>query len=150
MQKISLFHLFILQIQSILESHHQTGHIHFWPCSPPRIFNHLLICVKLYQHANIQLVASVFSWDTVNFRVQRLDWLHSFLAMLHQKLCHQFLIFLNFLKISTCKKWGCFIDWLLRNAWFKNPAIWMAESILVYISGTTFFPNRRFVQEHSK
>ena len=28
-----LFHLLILQIQSILESHHQNGHTHFWPRS---------------------------------------------------------------------------------------------------------------------
>ena len=42
MQKISLFHLFILQIELILESHHMTGHIHFWPLQPlnfPRPFN---------------------------------------------------------------------------------------------------------------
>ena len=32
MQKISSFCQFILEIQSILESHDQTGHIHFWPC----------------------------------------------------------------------------------------------------------------------
>ena len=32
MQKISLFHQFILEIQPILESHDQTGHTHFWSC----------------------------------------------------------------------------------------------------------------------
>ena len=31
-KKISLPYLFILQIQSVLESHHQTGHTYFWPC----------------------------------------------------------------------------------------------------------------------
>ena len=30
MQKISLFYLFILKIELILESHHMTGNIHFW------------------------------------------------------------------------------------------------------------------------
>ena len=34
MQKISSFHQFILEIQSILESLDQTGHNHFWPCAP--------------------------------------------------------------------------------------------------------------------
>ena len=34
MQKISLFHLLILQIQSILESSHMTGQTHFWPSQP--------------------------------------------------------------------------------------------------------------------
>ena len=42
MSNISLFHLFLLQIKSILESGHMTGHIHFWPHKPlnfPRPFN---------------------------------------------------------------------------------------------------------------
>ena len=34
MPKISLFHLFILQIQSILKSHHMTGHTHFDHANP--------------------------------------------------------------------------------------------------------------------
>ena len=41
--------------------------------------------------ANNQLVPSVLSWDTVNVRVQRPDWPHSFLTMPYQKL----LIFVN-------------------------------------------------------
>ena len=32
MQRISLFHLFILQIQSVLQSCHQIGHSRFWLC----------------------------------------------------------------------------------------------------------------------
>ena len=41
----------------------------------------------------------------------------------------------NFCKfISTYKKWGCFIDLLWRNVWFKNLATWTAESIPAYIS----------------
>ena len=52
--------------------------------------------------------------------------------------------------VSTCKNWGRFIDLLWRNAWFKNLAIGMAESILACISETTFFPNRRSVQEYNK
>ena len=27
-----------------------------------------------------------------------------------------------------------------RNSWFKNPSIWLAESILAYISGIRYFP----------
>ena len=37
MQKISSYHLFILEIQWILESCEQLCHTHFWPC-PPKIF----------------------------------------------------------------------------------------------------------------
>ena len=56
--------------------------------------NHFWICVKLYQHAKNQLVASVY-WDTVNSRVQRPHLPQSFLIMSHQKLSNQRLIFVN-------------------------------------------------------
>ena len=71
MPKISLFHLFILQIESILESHHMTGHIHFWPHQPQnfqcpfKLLEFVPACKK-----------SVNSWDTVNLRVQRPDLLN--------------------------------------------------------------------------
>ena len=51
---------------------------------------------------------------------------------------------------STCKKSGYFIDLFWRYGWLKNPAIWLAENILVHISGTRISPNMGFVQEHSK
>ena len=28
--------------------------------------------------------------------------------------------------VSTCKKWGYFINLFCRNSWLKNPAIWLA------------------------
>ena len=40
-------------------------------------------------------IPSVHSSDTVNFRVPRPDWPHSFLTMPHQKLFNQLLIFVN-------------------------------------------------------
>ena len=101
MPKISLFHLFILHIESILVSHRMTGHIHFWQHEPQNLqcpFNlHEIVpaCKK-----------SVNSWDTVNLRVHRPD-LHNLL-------------------------------W--RNSSLRNYAIWLAESILAYISRTRFFP----------
>ena len=53
--------------------------------------------------------------------------------------------------VSACKKWGCFIHLFQRNGWLKYSSIWMAESIFRYkIAGTRSFPNRGFVQEHSK
>ena len=143
MKKISLFHLFNFEIQSILVSHDQTGQIHFWPCPhkkfwstsnfcesvstskksvysicysichsvtdnfrvlshdwphasltrpTPKIFNHLLFCMIFHQHAKYQVIASVYFWDTVNFRVQRPDLLNL----------------------------------LWRNCSFKNHTIWLA------------------------
>ena len=97
--------------QSNLESHHMTGHIHFWP-NQPLNFQH---CFNLHKFVPA-CKKSVNSWDTVNFRVQRPDLLNL----------------------------------LWRNSSFRNYAIWLAESILAYISGTRFFPNIGFVQEHSK
>ena len=116
-----------------------------WLATP--IFDHVhpknvqstLRCVKLYQYAKNHLVPSFLSWDTINFRVSRPDWWHSILTIPCQKLFNQLLIFCEF--VSTWKKW----DW--RNVWFKNPTIWMADSIFAYTSGTAFFPNRIFVQE---
>ena len=104
----------------------------------PKIFNHLLICVKLYKHAKNQLVPSVLSWDAVNFRVQRHDWSHSFLTMPQQKLFNQLLIFGNLYQRPENRAISsiCFGEML---------AILLVESILAYISRTTFFPNRRFV-----
>ena len=61
MCKINLFQLFILQIQPISEFLHQTGHTHFWPCPSKKIFNHLLICVNLYQLGKTQLILAVHS-----------------------------------------------------------------------------------------
>ena len=58
MQKISLFHLFILQLQSILESRHQTGHT-FLAMLTLRFFSHLLVYVNLCQHAKNQLILEI-------------------------------------------------------------------------------------------
>ena len=73
MQKISLYIPSVhSHIQSILESHYLTGHTNFWPCSPtkfsmftPNIFNHLLICVKLYLHAKISSISSFLRYSQI-------------------------------------------------------------------------------------
>ena len=142
MKKITLFHLLIFEVKSILEpvirlATSTFDHAH------PKIFNHLLICVKLYQHAKNQLIPSVHT-----FRVQKLDWAHPFLTLPKAKNFRSTFNFCEF--VSTCKKWGSFISLFWRNSWFKNLAIWMAENTLAYISGTRSFLNRGFVQELSK
>ena len=71
MPKISLFHLLIHQIESILESHHMTGNIYFWPhqlLNFQRPFNLHKFVPACQKSAN--------SWDTVNLRVQRQDLLN--------------------------------------------------------------------------
>ena len=59
LKEISLFYLFILQIESILESHHMTGHIDFLATPSAKISN---VCYNQLKSVN--------SWDTVNFRVK--------------------------------------------------------------------------------
>ena len=73
MQKISLFHQFSFEIQSILESRTENGQTY--------IFDWLLIFVNLYQIAKNQFIISVNSSDTVSFRVPSHDWPHSSLTM---------------------------------------------------------------------
>ena len=51
--------------------------------------------MNLYQHAKNQLIPSVHSSDTVNFRVQRPDGSNPFLTMPNQKIFNQLLIFAN-------------------------------------------------------
>ena len=60
MQKISLFNLFIIELQSILESHDQTGH------APLKIFYQLLIYVNLHEHAKNQAISLICSGDMVD------------------------------------------------------------------------------------
>ena len=60
-----------------------------------KYFDLLSNFVITYQHAKSQFIPSVHSSDTVNFKVQRPDWLHSFLTMPRQKRFNQPLIFVN-------------------------------------------------------
>ena len=48
---------------------------------------HLLICMNLCHHAKNQVIPSVHSGDTVNFRVQGPGWPHPYLTMPNQKIC---------------------------------------------------------------
>ena len=59
-----------------------------------------------YQHAKNQLIPTVHFWDTVNFRVQRTYWSHTFLTIPNQNIFDQILIFLNL--YQHAKKWGSF------------------------------------------
>ena len=73
-KSVYIFHLFILQIQPILESHHQTGHTYFWPCSPQKFSISFNLCE----------IVPACKKSIVNFIVQRPDWPHPSLTMPHQ------------------------------------------------------------------
>ena len=59
MQKISLFHQFALEIQSILDSCDQTGHIQTF-------FDQHFIYVNLCQHVKNQAISLICSQDMVD------------------------------------------------------------------------------------
>ena len=154
MQKIRLFNWFSFEIQSILESQDQTGHTHFWSCPLNKYLDQLLTVINLHQHAKNKFIPFFHSSDSVNFRVSSHDWPHPFLTTSTPKI---FNICYNQLK--SVNSWETvnfrvqrpdLLNLLWRNSSFRNYAIWLAESILAYISGTRFFPNIGFVQEHSK
>ena len=65
-QKISLFHHLILEIQSNLEFHDQTGHIQFLIMATQNVFDQLLIVVNLCQHAKNLAISLIFSADMVH------------------------------------------------------------------------------------
>ena len=114
----------------------------------PTIFNHFLICMNLYQHAKNHLILLVHSWDTVNFRVQRPDWPYPFLTITNQKIFNQLLIIMNFYQHAKNEAVSLICSGEIVD--LKNPAIWWAENILAYISGSRFFPNLGFVKDHRK
>ena len=72
-KKISLFHLFILEIQSNLKSLDQTPHTHFLTMPFQKIFDQLLIFMNLHQHAKDQFISSISSRDIVNLKFLQFD-----------------------------------------------------------------------------
>ena len=80
----------------VWESHHQTGHTHFWSCPSQKFsITFYLICMNLCQYSKNQLISSVHGWDTVNFRVKRSYWPHPFLTTPYGKVFDQLLICVN-------------------------------------------------------
>ena len=53
MEKLNLFHLYVLEIQSVLESCDQSHHTHFWPYPPKRfLVKFLSICMNMQKSGN--------------------------------------------------------------------------------------------------
>ena len=157
-------------MQQILASHELKPHSNFWPGPPknqflpsvhssdtvnfrvsspdwpfpfstmlnPKMFNYLLICVNLCQLASSSLEKQSFSESRDQIGKTHFDNAQP------RKIFNQLLIFANL--YQHVKNYN--LCW--RNGWFKSPGIWLAETVLAYISGTRFFPNIGFVQELSK
>ena len=143
MQNISLFHLLIFANFRVTWPDHP--HPFLTMINPKNVqspFN-----LHEFVHAKNQLIPSVYSWDTTNFKESRDQIGHTYFFPCRTKIFRSTFNFYEF--VSTCQKWVCFLNFFWINIWFKNPKIWLPESILAYISGTRFF-SIGFVQEHSK
>ena len=108
-------------IQQILGSHELNDRTHFWPGPPKNYWNNFLLG----------------SFHQFILEIQPISESHDQTGHTH-------------FWPRPSKKSGYFIDLFWRYGWLKNPAISLAENILVHISGTRIFPNMGFVQEHSK
>ena len=80
-QKIILFHQFILEIQSILESRDQIGQIHFRPCTTKKCSINFHFFLNLYQHAKNVAVLSICSDEKLDSKILQSDWLRVFLPI---------------------------------------------------------------------
>ena len=69
-QEISLFQMFILQIQSILEYRDQIG-LTYILTNPNKKNFELLVFVNLYQHAKNEVVSSICSGEIVDLKILR-------------------------------------------------------------------------------
>ena len=56
----------ILEIQSILESHDQTGQAHFLTTPAQKNFDQLLFYLTLYEHAKNQAISLICSGDMID------------------------------------------------------------------------------------
>ena len=135
-QLLAFFNLCQLAKNRFSPSVHSSDKVNFGVPSPnwslpvftmltPKIFSHLLICVNLCQHAENQLIPFVHSGETVNFRVQRQDWPQPFLTKSNQKFFDQLKTFVNLYQHANNYS---FLNLCWRSGWFKNPAIWLAET----------------------
>ena len=116
MHKISSIHKAILKIQQILGSHELNGHAWFLPMPTQKSSKYVLAFLNLHQHVKNQFVASILSWDTVNFEVLWPDWPLIF-DYAHPKILWLLLNLCKF--VSTWKKSGYSIDLFWRFGWLK-------------------------------
>ena len=113
----------------------------------PKMFTHLLICAKLYQPEKNQLIPTVHSWDTLNFRVPRPDWPQPFLTMTNRKNFYQLLIFVTLYQHAKNEAVSLIRSGKRLDLKSCNLIDW--EHFSLYLRNK-IFPNKGFVQEHSK
>ena len=133
MQKVSSIREEIKLIQEILECHELNDYTHFWPGPPKKHWNNFLlswICttnqkISSFHQFILEIQQFLESWNQTGHTH---IWPHVSKSFPTFDLCK--------FAYKTCKKSGYFIDLFWRYSWLKNPAIWLAENILAYISGT--------------
>ena len=89
----------------------------------------------MYKHEKNQLISSIHSWDTADFRVSRPKRTHPFLANTIQKLLKQLLNFQNFYQQTKNQLTSLIPSWdtanfsVLRSEW-SHPFLMTLMSIL--------------------
>ena len=94
MQKISLFHLFILQIQSFQSPALNLPHPSLTMLTP-KFFNYLLVCVNLCQHAKKSVNFICSFWRYSQFQSPETRLATSIFDHSQPKIFDQLLIFVN-------------------------------------------------------
>lgn len=106
----------------ILKSHNLKCHAHFWP-QLPNNYQTTSVLLNLYQHPKNQFITIYFF---VNFRVPLpIFWPHP-----PQYFSIKLLISMNLYLHAKNQAVSPFCS---RHSWLKNPAIWLARSILDHI-----------------
>ena len=78
MENLNLIHLFILEIQSMLEKTMAKLATPISDMANQKIFDQVLIFVNLHQHAKNQANSSISSGDIVDLKTLQRDWLRGF------------------------------------------------------------------------
>ena len=116
-QKTSLIHKLILQIEQILGTHELNGHTYFWP-HPPKITEITFSCPEFAPACKISIhsIYSFLRYSKFPSSVNRLT-----MPIFNHSHAKFFWSTFNLCElVSTCRKSGYFIDLFQR---LKNPAI---------------------------
>ena len=97
---------------------------------------HLLYFLNLYQHAKNRVDLSILNWYIVDREIMSFDYPRVLLTQTNKNFSNKILF--AFSLSQHAKKWSWLTQLFLRYSWFKNPDIWLAESIFDHAQ-TTFY-----------
>ena len=118
-KKISLFHLFIYEMQPILESYELSSQTHLSMLTP-KIFCQLLIVINLYQYAKNQAISSIYSGVIVNLKILQSDWLGAFWPICQERDYFQTWNLFRNIASNTNFYWGTNFEKKLKTKFFNK------------------------------